>query len=99
MSFIAKRLSNIKPSPTIAATTKARELQAAGKDVIGLGAGEPDFDTEQNVKDAAIDAIQKGDTKYTARLFALNLSAKTTLNTNLHKLLLEQVLNRLFIMH
>jgi aspartate aminotransferase len=66
MSFIAKRLSNIKPSPTIAATTKARELQAAGKDVIGLGAGEPDFDTEQNVKDAAIDAIQKGDTKYTA---------------------------------
>ncbi len=66
MSFIAKRMATIKPSPTIAVTTKARELQAAGKDVIGLGAGEPDFDTEQNVKDAAILAIQNGDTKYTA---------------------------------
>jgi aspartate aminotransferase len=66
MSFIAKRLANIKPSPTIAAATKAKELQAAGKDVIGLGAGEPDFDTEQNVKDAAIEAIKNGDTKYTA---------------------------------
>lgn len=66
MSFIAQRMSTIQPSPTIAVTTKARELQAAGKDVIGLGAGEPDFDTAENVKQAAIRAINEGDTKYTA---------------------------------
>ena len=66
MGFIAKRLSIIKPSPTIAVTTKARELQAAGKDVIGLGAGEPDFDTPDNIKNAAKTALDKGDTKYTA---------------------------------
>ena len=66
MSFIAKRLSLIKPSATIAVTTKARELKAAGKDVIGLGAGEPDFDTADNVKEVAINAIKNGDTKYTA---------------------------------
>lgn len=66
MPFIADRLSNIKPSPTIAVTTKARELRAAGKDVIGLGAGEPDFDTSDNVTQAAIAAIKAGDTKYTA---------------------------------
>ena len=56
----------IKPSPTIAVTQKVRELRAAGKDVIGLGAGEPDFDTPDNIKQAAIKAINKGDTKYTA---------------------------------
>ena len=66
MSITATRLANIKPSPTIAVTTKARELQAAGKDVIGLGAGEPDFDTPDNVKNAAYNAIKSGDTKYTA---------------------------------
>jgi len=66
MSLIAKRLASIKPSPTIAVSTKAKELQAAGKDVIGLGAGEPDFDTIDYVKDAAIEAIKAGDTKYTA---------------------------------
>lgn len=66
MAFIANRLLTIKPSPTIAVTTKAKELQAAGKDVIGLGAGEPDFDTVDSVKEAAISAIKKGDTKYTA---------------------------------
>lgn len=66
MSLIAKRLSSIKPSPTIAVSTKAKELQAAGKDVIGLGAGEPDFDTIDYVKEAAISAIKSGDTKYTA---------------------------------
>ena len=66
MSFIATRLASIKPSPTIAVTNKARELKAAGKDVIGLGAGEPDFDTPNNIKDAAIKAIKAGDTKYTA---------------------------------
>src|SRR5215468_3753002 len=65
MSFLAERLSRIKPSPTIAVTQKARELKAAGRDVIGLGAGEPDFDTPENIKDAAIAAIRRGDTKYT----------------------------------
>ena len=65
MSIIAKRLSRIKPSPTIAVTNKAKELKAAGKDVIGLGAGEPDFDTPDFVKDAAKKAIDNGQTKYT----------------------------------
>ena len=62
---IASRLSRVKPSPTLAVTAKAAELKAAGKDVIGLGAGEPDFDTPQHIKQAAIDAINRGDTKYT----------------------------------
>jgi aspartate aminotransferase len=66
MSIISDSLKRIKPSPTIAVTQKARELRAAGKDVIGLGAGEPDFDTPDNIKRAAIKAIKKGDTKYTA---------------------------------
>jgi aspartate aminotransferase len=66
MSFLASSLSKIKPSPTIAVSMKAAELKAAGKDIISLGMGEPDFDTPQNIKDAAIKAIQKGDTKYTA---------------------------------
>ena len=66
MSIISDILKRIKPSPTIAVAQKARELKAAGKDVIGLGAGEPDFDTPYNIKDAAIKAIKEGDTKYTA---------------------------------
>ncbi|MDC1078854.1 pyridoxal phosphate-dependent aminotransferase [Candidatus Pelagibacter sp.] len=66
MTIISNSLKRIKPSPTIAVTQKARELRAAGKDVIGLGAGEPDFDTPDNVKRAAIKAIKDGDTKYTA---------------------------------
>jgi len=66
MSIVSNSLKRIKPSPTIAVTQKARELKAAGKDVIGLGAGEPDFDTPQNIKEAAIEAINKGHTKYTA---------------------------------
>ena len=66
MPLLAERLSRIKPSPTIAVTTKARELKAAGRDVIGLGAGEPDFDTPENAKRAAISAIERGETKYTA---------------------------------
>ena len=66
MSIISDSLKRIKPSPTIAVTQKAKELKDAGKDVIGLGAGEPDFDTPDNIKKAAIDAIQAGDTKYTA---------------------------------
>ncbi|HEY4078219.1 MAG TPA: pyridoxal phosphate-dependent aminotransferase [Rhizomicrobium sp.] len=64
--FLAESLGRIKPSPTIAVTTKARELKAAGMDVIGLGAGEPDFDTPDNIKEAAIKAIRDGQTKYTA---------------------------------
>ena len=58
MSIISNNLKRIKPSPTIAVTQKARELRAAGKDVVGLGAGEPDFDTPINVKNAAIKAIK-----------------------------------------
>ena len=66
MSFLSATLDRVKPSPTIAVTTKAQELKAAGRDVIGLGAGEPDFDTPQNIKDAGIAAINAGHTKYTA---------------------------------
>ena len=66
MSIISDSLKRIKPSPTIAVSQKARELKAAGKDVIGLGAGEPDFDTPDNIKETAIKAIKDGDTKYTA---------------------------------
>ena len=66
MGLIARALQRVKPSPTIAITSKAREMKAAGFDVIGLGAGEPDFDTPNNVKQAAIAAIQRGETKYTA---------------------------------
>ena len=66
MTFLSATLSRVKPSPTIAVTTKAQELKAAGRDVIGLGAGEPDFDTPQNIKDAAAAAIAAGKTKYTA---------------------------------
>ena len=66
MAFLAQALSRIKPSPTIAVSTKARELKAAGIDVIGLGAGEPDFDTPDPIKEAAIAAIRAGETKYTA---------------------------------
>jgi aspartate aminotransferase len=64
MITLANSLSRIKPSATIAVAQKARELQAQGRDVIGLGAGEPDFDTPDNIKQAAIDAITKGETKY-----------------------------------
>ena len=65
-SFIAKKLSNIKPSATLAVTSKALELKAKGTDIISLGAGEPDFDTHEIIKDAAIEAINSGFTKYTA---------------------------------
>src|SRR3974390_1244190 len=66
MAFLADQLMRIKPSATIAVTDKARALKAAGRDVIGLGAGEPDFDTPENIKEAAIKAIRAGKTKYTA---------------------------------
>jgi aspartate aminotransferase len=64
MAFLADRLKRIKPSPTVAVTAKANELKAAGRDVIGLGAGEPDFDTPQHIKQAAVDALAAGKTKY-----------------------------------
>ena len=66
MVELSDSIKRIKPSATIAVTQKARELKAAGKDIIGLGAGEPDFDTPENIKKAAIQAINNGDTKYTA---------------------------------
>lgn len=66
MAFLAQRLGRIKPSPTIAVTQKAAELKAQGRDVIGLGAGEPDFDTPDHIKAAAKAAIDRGETKYTA---------------------------------
>ena len=66
MELLSATLDRVKPSPTIAVTTKAAELKAAGRDVIGLGAGEPDFDTPQHIKDAAVAAIENGKTKYTA---------------------------------
>ena len=66
MAIIAKRMSVIRPSATVALNTKALELKAAGRDVIGLAAGEPDFDTPENVAEAGIAAIRAGDTKYTA---------------------------------
>lgn len=65
MAFLADALSRIKPSATIAVTQMARELKAQGKDVISLSVGEPDFDTPQNIKDAAVAAIARGETKYT----------------------------------
>lgn len=66
MSFLAQRLGRIKPSPTIGVTQKAAELKAQGRDIIGLGAGEPDFDTPEHIKEAANAAIARGETKYTA---------------------------------
>ena len=66
MAFLSDTLARVKPSPTIAVTNKARELANSGRDIIGLGAGEPDFDTPQNIKDAATRAIAAGRTKYTA---------------------------------
>ena len=65
-SFLAESLARVKPSATMAVTDMARQLRTAGRDVIGLGAGEPDFDTPENIKQAAIDAIARGETKYTA---------------------------------
>ncbi len=66
MGFLSDSIGRIKPSPTIAVSSLARELKAAGNDVIGLGAGEPDFETPENIKKAAIDAITRGETRYTA---------------------------------
>ncbi len=65
MDLLARTLTSVKPSPTLAIVARAAELRAAGRDIISLGAGEPDFDTPENVKEAAIEAIRRGDTKYT----------------------------------
>src|SRR5256885_12862226 len=65
MAFLADTLARVKPSATVAVTDLARALKAAGRNVIGLGAGEPDFDTPDNIKEAAIKAIRDGKTKYT----------------------------------
>src|SRR5580704_4427172 len=66
MAFLADVLSRVKPSATIAMTQKARDLKAKGREVISLSVGEPDFDTPDNIKQAAIKAIERGETKYTA---------------------------------
>ncbi|AWD21162.1 pyridoxal phosphate-dependent aminotransferase [Fuscovulum blasticum] len=66
MPFLSDTLARVKPSPTIAVTTKAQQLKAEGRDVIGLGAGEPDFDTPEHIRDAAKRAIDAGKTRYTA---------------------------------
>ncbi|MGH8400533.1 MAG: aminotransferase class I/II-fold pyridoxal phosphate-dependent enzyme, partial [Gammaproteobacteria bacterium] len=63
---LSERVQRLQPSPTLAVTTRAAELKAQGKDIIGLGAGEPDFDTPEHIKAAAIAAIHAGKTKYTA---------------------------------
>src|SRR5580704_16608918 len=64
--FLANSLDRIQPAQTMAAIQKARDLKAQGRDIISLGAGEPDFDTPDNIKEAAIAAIWRGETKYTA---------------------------------
>lgn len=66
MAFLSETLDRVKPSPTVAVSDLARTLKAQGRDVIGLGAGEPDFDTPANIKAAAVKAIEAGETKYTA---------------------------------
>ena len=66
MGFFANSLNRIQPSATIAISNKAMALKAEGRDIIGLAAGEPDFDTPDNIKEAAIAAIRRGETKYTA---------------------------------
>ena len=66
MTFLSATLDRVKPSPTVALTGKVAALKAEGKDIIGLGAGEPDFDTPQNIKDAAVAAMDAGKTKYPA---------------------------------
>jgi len=63
---LSNRVNSVKPSPTLAITARAAAMRAAGKDIIGLGAGEPDFDTPDHIKAAAIEAMNKGFTKYTA---------------------------------
>ena len=63
---LSKRVQKVKPSPTLAVTARAAKLKAEGKDIIGLGAGEPDFDTPKHIADAGVEAIRTGVTRYTA---------------------------------
>ena len=65
-SQLSKRVQKVKPSPTLAVTARAAKLKAEGKDIIGLGAGEPDFDTPRHIADAGVEAIRTGITRYTA---------------------------------
>jgi aspartate/methionine/tyrosine aminotransferase len=93
MAFLADTLSRVKPSATIVMTQKARDLKAKGRDVISLSVGEPDFDTPDNIKQAAIDAIRRGETKYTpvpasrssGRRSRASSSARTTWTTSRHR--------------
>jgi len=90
---LSQRVQSIKPSPTLAVTARAAALKAAGHDIIGLGAGEPDFDTPQYIKDAAIAAMNKGLTSIpllagrllSSRLLSTSLQAKINYNTRLSK--------------
>src|SRR5271169_1869230 len=66
MPFLADRLARVKPSPTMAMTALATELKAAGRDIISLSVGEPDFDTPMHIQEAAIAAMRRGETRYTA---------------------------------
>ncbi len=83
MSFLAQRLARIKPSPTNVLTGRVAELKAAGRDVIGLGAGEPDFDTPDNIKRAGIEAIERGETKYTP--IAGTMALRTAISAKLKR--------------
>ena len=77
MELLSATLDRVKPSPTIAVTTKAAELKAAGRDIIALGAGEPDFDTPEHIKEAAVKALADGFTKYTPASGTPELRAAT----------------------
>ena len=70
---VSKRVQRVKPSPTVALTGRVAQLKAEGKDIIGLGAGEPDFDTPLHIADAGVDAIRRGFTRYTAVEGAVDL--------------------------
>jgi aspartate aminotransferase len=106
MGFISDALNRIQPSATIAISNKASAMQAEGKDVIGLAAGEPDFDTPDNIKDAAIAAIKAGKTKYTAvdgiaelkKAVVAKFKRENGLTTRPRKCLSELVENRFFSM-
>ena len=79
---VSQRVQRVKPSPTLAVTALAAELRAQGRDVIGLGAGEPDFDTPEHIKAAGIKAIQDGKTKYTAVDGTAGLKAPSSTNSS-----------------
>ena len=102
--FLSKALGRIKPSATIAVSQKARDLLAQGRDVIGLGAGEPDFPTPDNIKQAAFRAIERNETRYTAvegipelrKAIATSSNARTGSTTSLRKLSFRRAARRSF---